>query len=122
MAGARLRLAGAGLMVGSGWVQACVGVLTSAVGSLLAFRWARPDGEATSRPAYLPGELKPYRRKVLRYMLPTLPAAAYFAVQGPLVVWLSATFGGARNIAEVGALGRLGLVVGLFSGLTGTVF
>ncbi|HEX5758313.1 MAG TPA: hypothetical protein VF121_03900, partial [Thermoanaerobaculia bacterium] len=63
-----------------------------------------------------------YRRRVLRYLLPTLPSALYFAFQGPLLVWLAAAFGAARTIAEVGALGRLGLVVGLFSGLTGVVF
>jgi uncharacterized protein YqgC (DUF456 family) len=39
-----------------------------------------------------------------------------------MVVWLAATFGGTRNIAEVGALSRLGMVVGLFSGLTSIVF
>ena len=38
------------------------------------------------------------------------------------MIWLSATFGGTRNIAEVGALSRLGLLVGLFSTLTSVVF
>jgi hypothetical protein len=54
--------------------------------------------------------------------LPTLPSALYFAFQAPLVIWLAAAFGQARTIAEVGALGRLGLIVGLFSGLAGVVF
>jgi|GEM_PF-721749 len=65
--------------------------------------------------------LGPYRRQILRYLVPSLPGALYFSIQGPLVVWLAATFGAARNIAEVGALGRLGLIVGMFSGLTGAV-
>jgi hypothetical protein len=68
------------------------------------------------------GDLRPYRRKVLRYLLPTLPSALYFSIQGPMVVWLAATFGATRNIAEVGALSRLGMVVGLFSGLTSILF
>ncbi|HJX28638.1 MAG TPA: hypothetical protein VJ885_12045, partial [Thermoanaerobaculia bacterium] len=38
------------------------------------------------------------------------------------IVWLAATFGATRNIAEVGALSRLGLVVGIFSSLTSVVF
>jgi hypothetical protein len=67
-------------------------------------------------------DLAPHRRQVLRYLLPSLPSAVYFSLQGPLVVWLSATFGSTRNLAEVGALGRLGLLVGMFSGLTGVVF
>lgn len=120
MAGAGLRLGLAGLMVTAGWLQAWLGVLSSALGSALTAGLAWPERDAP-RPAR-PEGLGVYRRKILRYLLPTLPAAAYFAVQGPLVVWLSATFGGVRNIAEVGALGRLALVVGLFSGLIGTVF
>ncbi len=119
MSGAGLRLALGGLMVIAGWLQAWLGVLASGLGSALTARLAR-SGEAL-RPER-PEGLGTYRRKILRYLLPTLPAAGYYAVQGPLVVWLSATFGGVRNIAEVGALGRLALVVGLFSGLTGTVF
>lgn len=61
------------------------------------------------------------RRAVGRYLLPTLPSALYFALQGPLTIWLAATFGGTRSIAEVGALGRLGMVVGLLGGLSGGV-
>jgi hypothetical protein len=43
-------------------------------------------------------------------------------VQGPLTIWLSATFGSARTIAEVGAIGRLGLLVGMFTSMIGVVF
>ncbi|HKH43084.1 MAG TPA: hypothetical protein VKM72_00285 [Thermoanaerobaculia bacterium] len=79
-----------------------------------------------SRPEAAPAApdlgLRPYRRRVLRYLVPTLPSALYFSVQGPLTVWLAATFGATRNIAEVGALSRLGLVVGIFSSLVGVVF
>jgi hypothetical protein len=121
MSGAGLRLGLAGLMVLASRLQAWLAVAVTALGSGLASWLARPA--AVSRPVPAPaGGLAPYRRKILRYLLPTLPAALYFSVQGPLVIWLSATFGSTRNLAEVGALGRLGLVVGLFSGLTGTVF
>ena len=54
---------------------------------------------------------------MIRYILHTLPSAVYFSFQGPLVVWLSATFAGTQSVAEVGALGRLGMIFGLFSGL-----
>ena len=59
---------------------------------------------------------------MLRYLAPSLPSALYFSIQGPLTVWLATTFGSVRNIAEVGALTRLGLIVGIFSSLTGVVF
>ncbi len=116
--GAGLRLTLAGILVGAGLLKAWLGVAASAAGSALAAALARPDA-----PAAVPAEgLAPYRRQILRYLLPTLPSALYFSVQGPLVVWLSATFGSTRTIAEVGALGRLGLVVGIFSSLIGVVF
>ncbi|MFL6197460.1 MAG: lipopolysaccharide biosynthesis protein [Thermoanaerobaculia bacterium] len=118
MGGAGLRVGIAGLMVAASRLHAWLGVLASALGSAVT-GWLAGPGEKAGPPP--PEGLAPYRRRVLRYLLPTLPAALYFAVQGPLVVWLSATFGSTRNIAEVGALSRLSLVVGLFSGLTGTV-
>lgn len=68
-----------------------------------------------------PGPRAAARRSVGRYLLPTLPSALYFALQSPLTIWLAATFGTTQSIAEVGALGRLGLVVGLLSGLSGAV-
>ena len=38
------------------------------------------------------------------------------------MIWLAATFGGTTNLAQVGALGRLGLLVGFFSNLGQVVF
>lgn len=121
VAGAALRLVLALLLVALALVRAWLAILVSAAGTALVAALARRPRAAAAN-AVTPAELGPHRRRVLRYLLPTLPSAAYFAVQGPLVVWLAATFGGTRNIAEVGALGRLGLVVGIFSSLTGVVF
>jgi len=38
------------------------------------------------------------------------PNAVFFCLQGQLTVWLISIFGRAQNIAEVGALGRLGMI------------
>jgi O-antigen/teichoic acid export membrane protein len=138
VAGGSVRLAAALAMVAASLLRAWLGMLGSALASAgtawLAGRpsaAARPQAPAAAGTAASPAaagparaarlELGPYRRQVLRYLLPSLPSALYFSIQGPLVVWLAATFGAARNIAEVGALGRLGLIVGMFSGLTGVV-
>jgi hypothetical protein len=120
VSGTALRLFLALGMVLTKQLAAWIGVAATALGSGLSARLAR----AEARPeAALPAEgLGLYRSRILRYLLPTLPSALYFSVQGPLVIWLSATFGSTRTIAEVGALGRLRLIVGLFSGLTGVVF
>jgi hypothetical protein len=118
LAGGFARLFLAALLVVSALLKSWLGVLASAAGSAVVTFLARPAADL-KHPSV---DLGPYRRRILRYLLPTLPSAFYFAVQGPLVVWLAATFGATRNIAEVGALGRLGLIVGIFSGLTGVVF
>ncbi len=57
----------------------------------------------------------------VRYIIPTLPGALYFAVQGPLLVALCSFFGNFENVAEVGALGRLGLIINVFGGFFVTV-
>jgi len=118
--GAVLRLLLTGALVIAGLLRAWIGMLASALGTAATALLAARGGEVP-RPA---GEtdLRPYRRRVLRYLLPTLPSALYFSIQSPLVVWLAATFGATRNIAEVGALTRLGMVVSLFSSLSGVVF
>jgi len=119
--GVRLLLALA--LVALGLLRAWLGVLVSSCGAAATAIIAKPAGTARPGPeARTPADLRPYRRQVLRYLLPSLPSALYFSVQGPLTVWLAATFGSTRNLAEVGALGRLGLVVGIFSSLTGVVF
>jgi O-antigen/teichoic acid export membrane protein len=127
LAGGLARLLLAGAIVACALLHAWLGVLSSAAAAALVTWLARARAPAgTAAPAGTPAPAAPglgaYRRKVLRYLLPTLPSALYFSIQGPLVVWLSAAFGSTRTIAEVGALGRLGLVMGLFSGLTGVVF
>ncbi len=126
LAGGALRLGLTLGLVAFVWLEAWPALLATALGTALAARLAGPPAvpgvpAAAATPQGAAG-LAPYRRRVLRYLLPTLPSAVYYAFQGPLVVWLAATFSASRTIAEVGALGRLGLLVGLFSGLAGMVF
>lgn len=61
-------------------------------------------------------------RILLSQILPILPGAIHFALQGPLVVWLAAYYGSIVNVAEVGALGRLGVLISVAAGFTGSVF
>ncbi len=119
LAGAGLRLVLALVVVAVARQSIWLAVATSAASLALVTFLARPSKPEAALP---PAELAAPRRKLLRYLLPTLPSALYFSVQGPLLVWLAATFGEARNVAEVGALGRLGLVLSLVNGLSGTIF
>jgi O-antigen/teichoic acid export membrane protein len=119
-AGNAVRLLGIGVMIGlsalQGWVAMLSGLAGTAVTHLVVKRGNPEKGAARSEQ----GAALPYR-ELLRYVLPASPSAAYFAVQGPLVIWLSAFFSGTETIAEVGALGRLGALMGLVTGFMGTV-
>jgi O-antigen/teichoic acid export membrane protein len=118
LGGNLVRLGGALLMAAAGLLYAWIGTVATAFGTVTSAAVAAPR----ERVSFQRAELAPYRRQVLRYILPSLPSALYFSLQGPLIIWLSATFGATRNIAQVGALSRLGLVIGLFSGLVSIVF
>lgn len=97
------------------WAALFSGVLALATTSFLSRGAALPE-RAT------PADSRAGRRRVLRYLLPTLPSALYYSLQAPLTVWLATAFGSTRSIAEVGALGRLGLLLGFVSNLTGMLF
>ncbi|HVT58066.1 MAG TPA: hypothetical protein VHR45_06680 [Thermoanaerobaculia bacterium] len=116
--GGALRLILTLAMLASAFLQAWAGIAASALGVMLTAHLAdSPAAHAEARAI----EKAAFRRRILRFLLPTLPSALFFSVQGPLTVWLCATFGTTHNIAEVGALSRLGLIVGLLSGLSGAV-
>jgi O-antigen/teichoic acid export membrane protein len=119
IAGGGVRLALALALAAPALLSAWLAVATAAAAAAATAAVAGWGGEARGRPD---AGLGPYRRQVVRYLAPTLPSALYFSIQAPLVVWLAASFGSTRNVAEVGALGRLGMVVSLFTGLAGTVF
>lgn len=119
MAGALVRVALAGLIVYVGWRNATAAVATALAAALVTV-WTTRAGKKA--PAGNEEVSVPAARAVVRYLLPTLPNAVYFVVQGQFVVWFAAIFGDAAAVANIGALGRLGLVVGAFGALTSVVF
>jgi hypothetical protein len=103
---------------------ATAGMASIATGGLVAatlasrfWRRASQLGSASSRHV---------GRRIMRALLgqvaPVLPGTIHYALQAPLVALLAATYASAGNVAEVGALGRLGALVGVFSGFTSSVF
>jgi O-antigen/teichoic acid export membrane protein len=102
------------LLVLSGAPAACAATV---LGTALTFGLVRRSVQAPFDAARLPHA----RRQLTTYLLPTLPSSLYFAIQGPMVTWLAATFGSAAQIADVGALGRLGLLISVLSPLPGVL-
>jgi O-antigen/teichoic acid export membrane protein len=49
------------------------------------------------------------------------PNGIFFCIQGQLAIWLISIFGNRENIAEVGALGRIGVMFTLISSIMNTI-
>jgi len=49
------------------------------------------------------------------------PNAVFFCLQGQLTVWLISIFGRTQNIAEVGALGRLGMIFSVIGAVMASI-
>jgi hypothetical protein len=95
-----------------------VSALATALVAACVLTWVAHEGR-------LPASTAPVaalQRKVLRYLAPSLPSAVYYAIQGQFVIWCAAWFGNLTLVANIGALGRVGLIVAAFGGLSHVVF
>ena len=61
------------------------------------------------------------RAQILKVVKRTLPGAIYYCVSGQITIWLISIFGNTSSIAQLGALGRLSMLLSLFSVLIGTL-
>jgi O-antigen/teichoic acid export membrane protein len=48
-----------------------------------------------------------YRKKIMRVVWRVLPGSIYYCVSGQITIWLISIFGSTSGIAQIGALGRL---------------
>ena len=55
------------------------------------------------------------RQDILRFVKRILPGSIYFCISGQITIWLISLFGSTAAIAQVGALGRLAIVLSLFT-------
>jgi hypothetical protein len=111
------RLGAAMVLIGIGF-QDPVSALATAVVAACVLTWVAHEGR---RPR-LVAPVAALQRKVIRYLAPSLPSAVYYAVQGQFVIWCATWFGDLSLVANIGALGRLSLIVGAFGGLSSVVF
>jgi hypothetical protein len=116
--GAVARLVAAVVMAVTSTMLALVALTANALGFWLA---ARAGSRAQGTPASRRDRDRVARRDIVGYVMPGLPAALYFSFQATIIAGLSAIVGQPRTIAEVGALGRLGLVIGVLVGFVGAV-
>jgi O-antigen/teichoic acid export membrane protein len=113
--GAGVRLAVSALIIAAqgvlGVAAGLIAVAASALGCWVTKEIAKPPASFTSEAESDRRE----RSEILHFLLPTLPSAVYFSVQGPVLLWLAAWFGDVQLVADVGALSRIGLLLSVFA-------
>jgi O-antigen/teichoic acid export membrane protein len=111
-----LRLLICGLLHAVGILPAWVAALLSALTiGFTGFSFRRSSRAFINEPAE---SLPAANAEMLRYLSPLIPGVIFSALQGQILVGLSAIFGSTQNIAEVSALGRIGqlfLILGAFN-------
>jgi len=118
VAGNACRALGVAAMWAASSTSAAAALATNALSSFVV---RALTATSAKRPGDDAGHARAHAASLVRFVLPTALSAAYFSIQGPLTVWLAAYFGATRSIAEVGALGRLGVIFSVVSGFIGTV-
>ncbi|PMD90715.1 polysaccharide biosynthesis protein [Siphonobacter sp. BAB-5405] len=62
------------------------------------------------------------RQQMFKTIKRVLPENIYFCLSGQLTIWLTSIFGTTMALASLGAIGRIGMVISLFSTLFSTLF
>lgn len=62
------------------------------------------------------------RKEILRIVARILPNIIFFAFSGQIVIWILSVFGNANELANIGALGRFSILIGLFTSVLATIF
>ncbi len=61
------------------------------------------------------------KKEIISFVKRILPGAIYFCFYGQISIWLISVFGSISSVAQVGALGRLAMVLNLFTVLFTTL-
>jgi hypothetical protein len=59
--------------------------------------------------------------KILNLVKRIMPTSIYYCVSGQIVIWLISVFGNTTSIAQIGALGRLSMLLSLFNVIINTL-
>lgn len=61
------------------------------------------------------------KKNLLVFVKRILPGAFYFCISGQITIWLISIFGSTNEVAELGALGRLSMILTIVSVMIGTL-
>jgi len=120
---ARLLLVGAVLLVpiGSYTVAGLFAALVTALFVSLQLNRLAFGRHGIPRSRLDPQERRDVDRQTLRIVVPLLPSAVFYHVQGVITILIVSLFGTASMMAEVGAFGRLAMVLTIVDRVTDIV-
>ncbi len=114
-----LRLGALLLLLLPGWLSAGSALSVATAAFWLQLRLLRPISDALADPA---AESDPaYRAEIIGLIKPLAANVVFFCFQGQIGAWLVGIFGQAQNVAEIGALARLGLLFTVLNVFQGSV-
>ncbi len=122
LAGSAIRLAVITLLILANQIVAWTAVMGAAFGSSVTRYISRIRDSNARSDAHSASAQTVAKTAILRFVVPTTPGTLYFALQGPLLVWLCSQFGGITVMAEVGAVGRLAVILSLIAGFVSSIF
>lgn len=64
---------------------------------------------------------KEVQKEILNVVKRTLPGAVYFCISGQVTIWLISVFGQTSDVAQLGALGRITIILSVMSSLIVTL-
>ncbi len=94
-------------------------VLASGLPQIYANRALRKISETSAD--YTQKADKKVEQAILKIVKRVLPGSVYYVISAQLTVWLISTFGSTASVAHIGALGRLGMMLTLFTALFNTL-
>ncbi|MDX6500268.1 MAG: hypothetical protein QOG23_3528 [Blastocatellia bacterium] len=92
-------------------VAVCATLFSVFIQYLLLRRWV---GDSINTTAPVNSE---DRSEILKIVRSQAPNAVFYCVQGQIAIWLIGIFGSTKNVAEIGALGRLGIMFAVISSI-----
>jgi O-antigen/teichoic acid export membrane protein len=96
------------LLAAMGWLNAPLAVAAGTVAFAVQFwllkKWVQPQISWSATPS------EEFRRDILAIVKKQAPLTIYFCLQSQIGIWLISIFGNVHRVAEVGALGRIGMI------------
>ena len=98
---------------------AFIAILVSGISQVWANKRIQVLSDEYAMPAQKPDQT--VRKNILVLVKRHLPSAIYYCLSGQITIWLISFFGTTSSVAQIGALSRIAMLLGILSILFGTL-